>query len=132
MKGKVLKNPLVGKLFTKIQDGTRNLGTEINRLKNEGIITNTEYAHMIDDLQKTVNSAKFEEQVMSQTLSLLSGFSAMYFSSKYGGVQANYSNQAINTQFPHAMKKFIDSIKLSTGIYNTDKGNMLMAGITYE
>ena len=128
---KISADPLVGKLFSKIYDGTKNLGTEISRLKSEGIITDKEYDTMINELQKTLNHPKFSEQVMTQTLNLLSGFSAMYFSSKYGGMQVGYSKQSLNLSH-EAMKQFIDSVELSTGIYNTNDGNMLMLGLAYK
>lgn len=130
-KGHIFGNSLVGKLFTKIQDGTKNLGTELIKLKNTGVISDQEYLHMINTLQKTVNSPAFEDQVMAQSMNLLSMISASYFSANHGGIQANYSNQALDMRVSQAQKKFIDSIKLSTGIYNANGGNMVMIGVEY-
>ena len=131
-KGEIYKDALVGKLFKKIENGTKNLEKEITEMKTKGVITDMEYTRIIDTLQRTLNSPKFEEQIMSQALTLLSTISASYVSTKNGGIQASYSRSAMDMQLSQISKQFIDSVELSTGIYNTDNGNMLMLGLTYK
>lgn len=128
----IRKNPLIGKLFAKVQDGVKNLGTEIFHLKEKGIITNQEYLRQIDMLQKTVNNPKFEEQILSQSLNLLSMITASYFSTEHGGVQASYSRAAVDMRVAQETKKFVDSMGLSTGIFDDNGKKSLIVGIVYE